>query len=231
VSYLKKVRVILFDLHGTLVYEKITNEFEEISDYLFCRGFEVSPQQFGAASSFVSLIDYPKYGYRTWHTYLARVFHRLELKVDDETLNHIIQLETRNPYILYSDAVEALTKAKRHGFKTAVVTTIAHFKFDGAICPIRNYFDLMMTGYEAGVDKSHPKMYLKVLEILHCKASEAIMVGDEMSLDFLLPKRLGINAVLLDREGENKEFPVDTVVSNLNEAIDFVLTRFTDECR
>ncbi len=226
---MKKVRAILFDLHGTLVHRKNTKEFEEISDYLFCRGFEVSPQQFGAAWSFVSFIDYPKYGYRTWRTYLGRVFRRLKLKVDDETLNHIIQLEARNPYILYPDAVEAVSRAKRHGFRTAVVTTIAHFKFDAAIRPIRNYFDLIMTGYEAGVDKSHPRMYLRVLEILHCKASEAIMIGDEMSLDFLLPKRLGINALLLDRKGENKELPFDTVVSNLNEAIDFVLARFTNE--
>jgi len=229
VSQLKKVSAILFDLNGTLVYKGNTKEFEEVSDYLFYRGFEVSPQQFGAASSFVSLIDYPKYGYRTLRTYLARVFQRLRLKVDDETLNHVIQLEMQNQYILYPDALEAVKRANKLGFKTAVVTTIAHFRFDVAIRPIRNYLDLIMTGYEVGVDKSHPKMYLKVLEILHCKASEAIMIGDEMSLDFLLPKRLGINAVLLDREGGKEELPADTVVSDLNEAVDFVLTHFTDE--
>jgi len=229
VSQLKKVSAILFDLHGTLVYKRNTKEFEEVSDYLFCRGFEVSPQQFGAASSFVSLIDYPKYGYRTLRAYLVRVFQRLRLKVDDETLNHVIQLEMQNPYILYPDAVEAVKRAKTYGFKIAVVTTIAHFRFDATIRPIRNYFDLIMTGYEAGVDKSHPKMYLKVLEILRCKASDAIMIGDEMLLDFLLPKRLGINAVLLDREGGKRELPADTVVSNLNQAVDFALAHFTYE--
>lgn len=52
------------------------------------------------------------------------------------------------------------------------------------------------------------------------------MIGDELSLDFLLRKRLGINAVLLDPKGENKELPVDTVVSNLNEATDFVFQPF-----
>jgi len=40
---------------------------------------------------------------------------------------------------------------------------IAYFKFKKAIKPIRKYFDVIMTGYKAGCDKTNPKMYKKLL--------------------------------------------------------------------
>jgi FMN phosphatase YigB (HAD superfamily) len=71
-------------------------------------------------------------------------------------------------------------------------------------------------------------MYLKVLEILKVEPCEAVMIGDEMLLDVLLPKRLGINAILLDREGINKAGAVDAFVYNLNGAMDFVLSHYRE---
>ena len=223
-SYLTWIKAILFDLHNTLVYKKDNVEFEEVSKYLFSKDYEISSQQFEAAWSFVSFIDYPKYGYKDWRSYLSRIFWRLNVKVDDKTLDQVIELFESTPYRLYPDAAEAVVKAKKHRFKTAIVTTIAHFKFEKAIEPIRNYIDFVMTGYEAGVDKSNPKMYLKVLEILNVEPCEAVMIGDEMLLDVLLPKRLGINAILLDRKGINKAGAVDAFVYNLNATMDFILS-------
>jgi FMN phosphatase YigB (HAD superfamily) len=68
------IKAILFDLHNTLVYKKDNVEFEEVSKYLFSKDYEISSQQFEAAWSFVSFIDYPKYGYKDWRSYLSRIF-------------------------------------------------------------------------------------------------------------------------------------------------------------
>lgn len=217
-----KVKAVLFDLHGTLAYVVNPITETEISEYLFSRGYEVSPQQLKAAWGFVSFIDYPKYGYRNWHTFLSRIFWRLKFRVDKETLDTIVKLLESKPYQLHPDAAEAVIKAKKNGFKTAIVTTIAYFKFKKAIQPIRKYFDFVMTGYEAGCDKSNSKMYRKVLEILKVKPYETIMVGDDIKLDVLLPKRLGIKAVLLDRDGNMKCQDADVVVNNLREAIEVI---------
>lgn len=83
---------MLFDLNGTLAYVKDEITHNELSEYLFSRGYEVSPQQLGAAWSFVSFVDYPKHGYRSWHAYLSRVLWRLKVEVDKETLGEIIKL-------------------------------------------------------------------------------------------------------------------------------------------
>jgi len=198
-----------------------------ISEYLFSKGYEVSPQQLKAALSFVSFIDYPKYGYKNWRSFFSRIFWRLKVKVDQETLNTIAKILEDKPYQLYPDAAEAVIKAKKSGFKTAIVTTIAYFQFKEAVQPIKKHLDFIMTGYEAGCDKTNPKMYRKVLEILNVKPEEAVMVGDDVPVDILLPKKLGINAILLDREGKNAECQcADATVNNLNEVLETIIRKF-----
>jgi FMN phosphatase YigB (HAD superfamily) len=218
------IKAVLFDLHGTLAYQESSITDEEISEYLFNRGYEVSPQQLRAAWMFVAFVDYPEHGYKSWHSYFSRILWRLKVKVNEETLRHIIKLLKSNPYKLYSDAAEAVAKAKKSGLRTAIVTTIAYFQFKKAVEPIRQYLDFIMTGYEAKCDKTNPKMYIKVLEILKIKPDEAVMIGDNIQIDILLPKRLGIHAILLDRKEQNlKCQEADAVANSLHEALKIVL--------
>jgi HAD superfamily hydrolase (TIGR01549 family) len=205
VTKLVKIKAILFDLHGSLAYMENPISGEEISDFLFSRGYEVSPQQLKAAWMFVAFVDYPRYGYKSWRSYFSRILWRLKVVVDQKTLKQIAKLlEERNVYHLYPDAAETVIKAKRNGLKTAVVTTIAYFQFKRTVEPIKNYFDFIMTGFEARCDKTNPKMYQKTLEILKVKPEETVMVGDDMEVDILLPKRLGMHAILLDRKNRNQ---------------------------
>ena len=222
-----KIKAVLFDMHGTLVHVENDVTEEEISDYLFNKGYEVSPQQLRAAWAFVAFIDYPKHGYKSWHSFFSRIFWRLKVKVDIETLQAIVKLLESRPYKLYSDAAEAVTKAKQSGFKTATVTTIAYFQFEKAIEPIKKCFDFIITGYEAGCDKTNPRMYRKVLEILKVKPEEAIMIGDNPPIDVTLPKRLGIKSILLNRERSHVNcHQAEAVVNDLNEAVEIIISKF-----
>lgn len=140
-----------------------------------------------------------------------------------KTLDAVVGLLER-PYQLYPDAVGAVIKAKQYGFKTAIVTTIAYFQFKTAIRPIRKYLDFVMTGYEAKCDKSNSQMYRKLLEILKVKPREAVMIGDNILIDIILPKKLGINAVLLNRERKTiRCSQADAIVNDLNEAIEIIV--------
>jgi len=217
------VRAVLFDLAGTLAYVENPVSEEEVSDLLLGRGFDVSPQQFKASWSFVAFVDYPKYGYGGWRSFLRRVLWRLKVKVDEETLNELVKLFRRSEYRLYSDAAEAVIKVKSYGLKTAIVTTIARFKFGKAIKLIEGYLDFVCTGYEAKCDKSNPKMYRRVLETLNVKPEEAVVVGDDIKYDVLLPKKLGMYTILLDSEGRNRGNTIpDAVVTNLKEVVEII---------
>jgi len=218
------IKAVLFDLHGTLAYMKNSVSDWAVSDFLVKNGYEVYPQTFNTAWRVVAFIDYPKYGYRNYRQFLRRVLWRLKVKIDDSTLDGLVKLYEQSKFELYPDALKALANAKEHQFKTAVVTTIARFKFENALLPIRRYIDVVMDGYKAGCEKTNPKMYKKTLETLKVAPSEAVMIGDDLEIDVMLPKRLGIHAMLLDREGKiGYNPPADAVVRNLNEAVEIIL--------
>lgn len=214
------IKAVLFDLHGSLAYAENDVSEEKISDLLFRRGYEVSPQQLRASWAFVAFVDYPKYGYKSWRSYFRRILKRLKVRVDKETLSEIVELLERRHYQLYPDAAEAVVKAKQSGMKTAIVTTIAHFQFQRAVKPLKEYFDFIMTGFEAGCDKTNPWMYKRVLEILRVEPQEAAMIGDNADIDVDLPKRLGMHTIFLDRTGQNaKPRAADAIAYSLPEAV------------
>jgi len=222
-----KIKAVLFDLYGTLVYAENPVSDDEASRLLFSHGYEVSPQQFKAAWAFVAFVDYPKYGYANWKSYLTRVLTRLKVKVNAETLKELEKTFVKSEYSLYPDAAEAVAKVKNRGLQTAIVTTIARFKFQKAIKPIENLFDFICTGYEAKCDKSNPKMYKTILQTLGLKPEEAVVIGDDIQYDILLPKKMGLHAILLDREMKNQGSTApDAIAKDLRVAIE-LLNKFT----
>jgi len=219
-----RIKAVLFDLYGTLVY--VENEVldEEASDFLFSRGYEISPQQLKAAWYFVAIVDYPKYGYENWSSFLMQMFWRLGVEIDEETFREFRELYRRSKHMLYPEVEEVVSKVKSYGFRTAIVTTAARFFFEEAVKPIERYFDFICTGYEAGCDKSNPRMYRKVLDVLNVKPEEAVVIGGDFQYDVLLPKVLGMHAILLDREGEKLSAKASNVTAkDLRDAVDILL--------
>jgi len=217
------ITAVLFDLYGTIAHILNGVTDEEASDFLVSRGYEVYPQTFMAAWRFVAFIDYPKYGYKNYHSFLKRVLWRIRVRVDKETLDGLAKLYERSQFELYPDAIGAVKRAKEYRLKTAIVTTIARFKFEKALQPILPYLDAVVTGYEARCEKSNPRMFKRTLEILNVKPDEAVMIGDDVPIDILISKKLGIHTILLDREHKmgGSEFS-DAMAENLVEAIKIV---------
>jgi FMN phosphatase YigB (HAD superfamily) len=227
-----RIKAVLFDLHGTLAYVPSPFSDDNASDFLVSRGYEVYPQGWKAAWHYVGFIDYPKYGYRTWKSFLERVSYRFGIRLDLETLTKLAELYEEAGWRRYPDVQSAFAKAKEAGLKTAIITTIARFKFKKALKPIWDKIDLVVDGNTFHCEKSNPKIYLKALEILGVEPCQAVMVGDEIQLDILLPKGLGIKAVFLDREEKNAGCPhADAVVNNLNEAVETIIGKFGEETK
>jgi FMN phosphatase YigB (HAD superfamily) len=216
------LKAALFDLHDTLVCLSGTLSSEEVSEFLLKHGYEVYPQSWDAASHYVGMIDYPKYGYSNRQAFIKQVLRRLDIQIDNETLQELALLhDRRNTYTLFPDAAPAFVKAKRLGMKTAIVTTIPDFVFYSAIKAIKDHFDVIMTGYRAGCEKSNPLMHRKTLKELDVMPTQAVMIGDELLVDVKIPKKLGMRTILLDRENtvQNKPDEADDKASTLTEAM------------
>ncbi|MEQ9714504.1 MAG: HAD family hydrolase [Candidatus Asgardarchaeum sp.] len=217
------IKACLIDLHGTIA--RVDDPVDEltISDFLVQHGYHIYPQQIRAAWSFVAFIDYPRYGYKSWYSYLRRIFQRLGVKVDRDTIKGLIKLLDRT-FVIYPDVYDFLKVIKKDlSLKTAIVTTIAKFKFYKYLKPILPYIDLLMTGYEARCEKSNPKIFIETLNRLNVKPNEAIMIGDSVLVDIIVPKRVGIRTIFLDRSGDQEKPELaDAKVNNLIEAIDVI---------
>ena len=92
------IKAVFFDLIGTLAYAEKSISFEDISDYLFERGYEASPQQFKASWLFVTFIDYPKHCYGSWEIFIDRVLSRLGIKVDEKTFRELVKTLEEQTY-------------------------------------------------------------------------------------------------------------------------------------
>jgi len=196
------LRAILFDLHGTLGYVKNPVPAEEFCTYLQSRGYGVYPQSFAAASNYVAMVTYPKHGYSNFEDFYSEVLKMLRVKVEADTVLGLSKrFAEREQFQPYPDAESALLIAREHGMKTAIVTTIARFRFENLLRKIGQHVDVVMDGFEAGCEKSNPLIYLKVLRALGVHPSQAVMIGDDEKLDIALPKRLGLKAILLKRKG------------------------------
>ena len=143
------------------------------------------------------------------------------IEVNTNTLNKLVKLfQTQGHYKLYPDAIEAVRIAKEElDLKVAIVTTIPRFKFVQVIETLSRYLDLVITGSEAGCDKSNPKMYLSILEALKLAPEEAVVIGDEEYVDIILPKKIGMKAIQIIRNGKEKCELADAHVDNLIDAM------------
>jgi HAD superfamily hydrolase (TIGR01549 family) len=219
------LQAVLLDLHNTLVHQKRPLSSEEVSKFLLNYGNEVYPQSWDAASHYVFMIDYPKHGYRNRQSFLKQTLKRLGISVEGDPLEKLAHLqETRNKYFLFSDTAVAIKRVKKLGLRTAIVTTIPDFAFASAIEPIKEYFDIIMTGYKAGCEKSNPLMHRKTLEELNVSPNQAVMIGDEVLVDIKIPKSLGMKTILLDRMNEITKKPreADERTETLAEAVNII---------
>ena len=88
---------------------------------------------------------------------------------------------------------------------------------------IANYFTrTFSTTSDFGQVKKTPQCYEQIYEIMGTKPSDVIHVGDHYEFDYLTPKRLGMRAYFLDRDG-NK--PKDRyTIKNLREFANLIKT-------
>jgi len=223
------VEAVLFDLHGTIAHVEGEVTDYEASELLLSRGYEVYPQQLDASRRFVSFIDYPRYGYRSWETYLKRILGRLRVEVDEKTLRDLVDLYRKTHWKIYPEVEEALYEIKKVKLKTAIVTSIAKFKYKEDLKPIRRRIDLLVDSHTFRCEKSNPKIYMKTVEKLNVKPRQAVMIGDDVRLDVELPKKLGMKAILLDRRGTSISegtFKPDFIVGNLTQAAEKIISGY-----
>ncbi|MHA2090445.1 MAG: HAD family hydrolase [Candidatus Kariarchaeaceae archaeon] len=221
-----KVKGITFDLAQTLLYQAQKNpSFMEQSEFLVSQGYEIYPQELEAARQYVFFVDLPKGGISNWEQWSAQVLLRLGFEdIDASTLSGFIQLQRvgSDSFEQFGDVLPTIQNLHETGFQLSIATTIPLFRFEHAIQSIIKYFQVIVTGENAGYPKGNPKFYdfdIQQKGVIH---SQNVFIGDDPYFDIEIPKQLGQHTIHLQRVGKTETSSADTSITSLIEVLDLV---------
>ncbi len=219
-----KVNAIYFDVEGTLISRIGCINYEDIIEIFLEYGVMITVNMWKAAYDYVTYIDYPRYGYKRMRSFMKRVLYRLNINYSDDLLNDLTRYYSKHlKYRLYEDVKPSIKALKKAGFSLGIVSDIPYFMFREYIWPIKRYFDVILTSYELGCDKSCPLAYRKAAKYLNTTADKILVVGDHPVVDVAVPIQAGMKAVLLARDNVPKfEVKPSAVIKSLYDLVNIL---------
>ena len=223
-------RAILFDFDGTLaymqpshrqLYEQAINEYAESTKLIPVN--EISVQDAWVKWTTNDGVEHLEYSNsKENYNELRRQIHidRLEALSVQKNIkiiaDRIVELESNaNFYMLYEDVKETLSALFQENIQMGIVSNhlwnlndiIKHLG-------ISKYFDCIISSAQIGYRKPHPKIYELALSKIDVPSENVLFVGDNFENDYLGPKKIGLNAILLDR---NSTGHINESIKSLNE--------------
>ena len=136
---------------------------------------------------------------------------RLGIEADEATLQayaHALESWFRRPGVIrpYPEVVEVLTALRAQGYRLGIISNwswnlrerVAQVGLDG-------FFEIIWASAYAGCNKPHRRIFDQALAQMDLSPAQALYVGDKYRNDVMGARRAGIEAVLLDRDGEAPE--------------------------
>jgi putative hydrolase of the HAD superfamily len=105
---------------------------------------------------------------------------------------------------LYEDALPALDALRAKGLRIGLLSNSAR-DLDEFVVHHRLTVDAVLTSRAHGKTKPHETIFRRMLELLDVAPAEALMVGDTVEDDVEGALAVGMQAVLVDREGRYPE--------------------------
>lgn len=236
---MSKIRAVIFDLYGTLIDIRTTEEKEEIlyhlSLYLQYYGANMDEEKLRSA------LDLEKEQYlKTKHERypeldLEMVFKNILKKegLDSpflaESCCKIYRLLTRERFGLFPDSLPVLKEMKREGHPLAVVSDAQKvFSLEEVkILGLDGFFNHIILSTHFGFKKPDPRLFSIACALLEVPPTETVYIGDNLKRDVKGAKRIGMQVILVDRneKDKNQEIEPDFYANNLWEAWKWIKKR------
>ena len=131
------------------------------------------------------------------------------VEIDTATALDIWRRVQRIPYGMraFDDVAPALDILKMRGLTLGIVSNMNR-RGDDLIesLGLTPYVDFAVTSLEAGAEKPHPPIFMAALARAGIEPDEAVHVGDQIESDVEGARAVGINPVLVDRDGTRPWF-------------------------
>lgn len=119
---------------------------------------------------------------------------------------------------LFPETIEVLQNLKKYKLALISNTTSKSFEKVEKKFKFQKYFDFLAVSFKVGLVKPDPKIFKLVAQKLDLKPQEILMVGDNLIDDIKTAKKLGMQAILIDRANKH---PGEKSIKNLKEIFNF----------
>lgn len=223
------IKAVLLDLGGTLVKYYSMQEFaplldsaiEEVSRFLRARGVAIPPPGFIRSAVAAENHEAEDCSVRPLERRLTRIFDLMprdadprddfcDPTVDSEMLDGMCRAFMSPIFSIsqvYPDAIPALEWLRDRGLTRLIVSNLAwgcprHLWYEEVR---RHGLDSLVDGFlccrDVGRTKPAKEIFMEALRRTGTSTEETIFVGDSVRCDVEGPRKCGITAVHLDREG------------------------------
>jgi HAD superfamily hydrolase (TIGR01549 family) len=114
--------------------------------------------------------------------------------------------ENAGNFDLFDDAVPVLGLLRAHGLKVGLLSNSAR-DLGRFVTHHDLAVDAVLTSRDHGKTKPHEAIFLRMLELLDVAPREAVMVGDQLEDDIEGARAVGMQALLIDRDGRHPDVP------------------------
>ena len=145
--------------------------------------------------------------------YERRVLAGCGVEVSVNRAGEIWKAVRRVPYQMerYDDVLPAMDLLKQLGLVLGLISNMNAPAWELADnMGLSSYLDLAVTSGEVGSEKPHSPIFHEALRRANVEPGDAVHVGDQLTSDVEGASNVGINPVLLDRDGNHvgfTEFP------------------------
>lgn len=199
------IKLILFDFFGTLAFLSQKPSFQDLLYFFKKAGFSLK-EATQIANSFLSS-NFWNQNFKSWEDFVRATLAHWKKEPKEEMVQEISSFLKKNViFKFYKDAKDI----NKLPFRKAILTTAPRFLL--ADLPMER-FEKIFTPENTKALKPDPKAFLVALKDLGVSPKETLMVGDDLEIDILPAKKLGINTVLIDRNNSIKNPPVRKIGS------------------
>lgn len=119
---------------------------------------------------------------------------------------------------LFDDTIPALNKCREMGLTVGLISNMNQSGDELArSMGLLPHLDFSITSQEVGVEKPSPLIFERALQRAGAQPEGAVHVGDQMTSDVAGALNAGINAVLLDRDGNHRGYTAQPRIEGLEE--------------
>ncbi len=215
------IKAVSFDLDGTLINEKIDEIFwfEEIPK-LAARTHKISYESAkkNAMEKYEEADRQEKdiswYGTEKWERFF-------NIKIEAEKMIKEIKerMEKNSENIIFPETLLVLKELKKRKIKLILIThsTNEFLKTKMEMTGIAQYFNLIISTISDMKSIKNDECYKEICRKNNLSPSEILHIGDSINYDVEMPKRAGMNCLLIDR----KKYTPNSI-ENLKEVLKLV---------